>query len=484
MTVTPVELASRVCEDTLQRAPALRGRIDRISMVNVLSGGGASPASELADALGLSPGRSEVTTIGGNSPQWLVSRSAAAIANGEAKAVLIAGAEAQRSKRVLREQGLLSKDRPRGEHRLQRPPDPLVGDDRPGVGPAELAAGLVAPVHLYALFESAIAQRAGRTFAEHRLALGEIMSPFTEVAANHPYAWFPQALSPSDISEVTPDNRLVSEPYPKRMCAVMQVDQAACAVVTSLETARAAGLSDEVIFCWSGAEVSDVWWPTARRDPGRSPGIGAAASAALRASGLDMDDVALIDLYSCFPCVVEMAADALGIDVRDPRGLTVTGGLPYFGGPGNDYSLHAVATMAGRLREGGGRGLVTGLGWYATKHSIGIYGSTPPPRGWRYADTATAQEEIDAGAADLVDLADLESEGDRTSTVHATVVACTQAISRDGTLDSAPVIARLDDGRQLAVAAADTELASLAGRNVVGDRVVVSGSPPRWRLHG
>ena len=80
----------------------------------------------------------------------------------------------------------------------------------------------------------------------------------------------------------------------------------------------------------------------------------------------------------------------------DARGLTVTGGLPYFGGPGNNYSLHAIATMVERLRERGGTGLVSAMGWYATKHAVGIYGAAPPAEGWRRGDTAEAQRAIDA----------------------------------------------------------------------------------------
>lgn len=38
-----------------------------------------------------------------------------------------------------------------------------------------------------------------------------------------------------------------------------------------------------------------------------------------------------LDLYSCFPCVVQIAADVLGMAHDDPRGFTVTGGLPFYG---------------------------------------------------------------------------------------------------------------------------------------------------------
>ena len=48
-------------------------------------------------------------------------------------------------------------------------------------------------------------------------------------------------------------------------------------------------------------------------------------------------------------------ARQLGIDGDDPRGLTLTGGLPYFGGPGNSYSLHGIAETvcrdAGQARD-------------------------------------------------------------------------------------------------------------------------------------
>ncbi|MGA2036003.1 MAG: acetyl-CoA acetyltransferase [Acidimicrobiales bacterium] len=484
-TVSPVELAIRASELALAQAGALRSRIGVVTMVNVFSGAGAAPAARLARRLALSPARTEMTTIGGNTPQWLVNRAAASIAASETEAVLIAGAEAQRSKRLLSAQHasgstgspFSGNEFSKWEHEDgQLAPDTVVGDDRPGTGPAELNAGLAAPVHVYALFESVIAHRAGRTFAEHRSALGELMAPFTKVAATHPFAWFPQARTPTELSEITADNRLVSEPYPKRMCAMLGVDQGAAVVVTSLEAARAAGVADRAVFCWSGAQACDVWFPSARPDPGSSPGIRAATSAALEASHIGIDDVTAIDLYSCFPCVVEMAAGALGIGEHDERGLTVTGGLPYFGGPGNNYTLHAIATMADRLREQSGIGLVTGLGWYATKHSAGIYGSRPHGDGWHTGDTSSAQRAIDASAVEVADATEVAQQTRR----GATVIAATVVSGRGGELTAAPVIARLDDGRHVVLAAEEVELGALAAQNLVGERVLVSGSPPHY----
>ena len=85
------------------------------------------------------------------------------------------------------------------------------------------------------------------------------------------------------------------------------------------------------------------------------------------------------DFYSCFPIAVEMACEMLGLDVKDSRGFTVTGGLPYAGGPASAYTLHSLAEMVVKLRkERGSKGLVTGNGWYLTKHSAAVLASESP----------------------------------------------------------------------------------------------------------
>jgi acetyl-CoA C-acetyltransferase len=237
--------------------------------------------------------------------------------------------------------------------------------------------------------------------------------------------------------------------------------------------ARAAGLVDDAVFVWSGADCHDVWEPVARPDLTASPAIAEAARATLHAHGVGVDDVAPFDLYSCFPAAVEAAADAIGIAVDDQRGLTVTGGLPYFGGPGNNYSTHAIATMTERVRAqgGDGLGLVSALGWYTTKHAYGLYGASPPPSGFVAADVTARQREIDATALPVALAADGE----------ATVVAST-VVSNGDAVASAPVIATLDDGRRVVAAAAPDELAALQGRNLVGARIRVEGAPPSFRV--
>ncbi len=480
--VSPVDLMVRACEAALADVPLLRDRIDRLTVVDIMTKGGPAPATELADRLGLgSDVTREVTTVGGNTPQWLVSRAASEIATGRLSVTLVAGAEAIRSSRARRAQGL-----PRDLGRTDLPPDAVVGDDLPGFGPAELAAALLAPVHVYPLFESVLASRAGNDAAAQRVVLGRLMAPFTAVAATHPFAWFGEERSATDIATPTPDNRIVCEPYTKRMTAFLGSDQSAALVVCSLAAARRAGVADRAVFVWSGAEAVDVRFVSQRADPGRSPAIAAAGDALFASTSaaarrtVGIDDIDRMDIYSCFPSAVQLATTALGIAPDDARGLTVTGGLPYFGGPGNNYTTHGIATMCDLLREDGGTrlGLATGLGWFVTKHALGIYGSTPPPGGFRRGDTTGAQAAIDATAVGVADALPAPES--------ATVVAATVWRDSDGTAAGAPVIARLDDGRHMALTPADDEVTAAMGAldvpGLVGGSVVVQAGEPRYRL--
>ncbi len=488
---------ARACEEALSDVPDLRHRIDRLSVVNIMTHGGPAPATELARALGAKPDACEMTTIGGNSPQWLVNRAAADITAGSLSVTVIAGAEAIRSSRLRHKRG-----EPRYNGDTALAPDPAVGDDLPGVGPAESAIGLMAPVHIYPMFESVVAARAGHTAEQHRQAIGELFAPFSRVASTNPYAWFPVAYTPGEIAIPTPDNRIVCEPYTKRMTAFLGSDQGAALVVCSLAAARRAGVADRSVFIWSGSSAVDVRFPASRPDPGSSPAIAAAGRALFQAANLGagpndgpggpgrlgIDDVEVLDIYSCFPSAVELASDALGLRGDDPRGLTSTGGLPYFGGPGNNYTTHGIAAVTSRLRQAGsgsgsdgGRprmGLATGLGWFITKHALGLYGSSPPPGGFHLGDTSADQQRIDASAAEMaLQVADPTA---------ATVVALTVIRDHTGASTGAPVIARLPDGRQVAAAPADAEVTLEIGNRdspgMVGTPIVVEGDPPRYRL--
>ncbi len=484
-TLNPVELMARAANEALQMAPALRNKIERLSVVNIMTKVGPAPATELARELGITDVACEVSTIGGNTPQWLVNRAASEIAAGQLSVTMIAGAEAIRSSRARRAEG---GDRYLGETAL--PADPMVGDNLPGSTPAEDAVFLLAPIHVYPLFETALAARNGRSSAQQRQFIGELMAPFTKVAARHPVAWFPEVLTPEEIANPSPANRLVCDPYTKRMTAFLGSDQAAAVIVCSLAAAREAGVADQAVFIWAGAETTDVRSVTARADLSRSPALHAGGSALCSAAGqaagrpFGMDDLDRIEIYSCFPSAVQQAAEAFGLPTSDPRGLTVTGGLPYFGGPGNNYTSHGIATLTDLLRQDGSNdgeprfGLATGLGWYITKHALGLYGTTPPPGGFQRADTTEVQKSLDAEAQEVA-LSVAEEQ-------PATVLSATVVRDHEGGAGGAPVIVRLENGRHMTLTPANDGVTAAMGAmdvvDLVGRPVVVSANEPRYRL--
>ena len=469
--VRVVELAQRATLAASADAPGLLGRVERISFVAPsFSRASAAPASELAAELRLEGVACEVSTAGGNSPQWLMNRACAEIAEGRLRTTLICGAEATRSMR-LAEPGAdflrISNASPGAE---AGPADPVVGTSLRGLLEAsEIKARLVRPADLYPVFESALAARSGATLAEWRGHLASFLARNSEVAAKNPFAWFRDAYTPAQIATPSADNRLTAEPYTKRMNSFAQVDLGSALLVTTLAQATALGLRDRCVFPWAGASNRDVA-PTRRRELAASPAIRAAGRACFEAAGIGLDEIDCFDLYSCFPIAVEVGAAEIGLALDDPRGLTLTGGMSFFGGPGNNYTSHGIAAAALRLRERGGFAYVSGNGGFLSKHSLGIYASKPRASGAAFAlaDTDRAQQEIDAAALPVT----LEAEGE------ATVVGGTVIYGRDGKVEAAPIIASLPDGRRLAACADEQILSSLAGLSLVGQTVRVRGANP------
>ena len=132
-----------------------------------------------------------------------------------------------------------------------------------------------------------------------------------------------------------------------------------------------------------------------REDLSRSPAAVKVSEAALHAAGKTMRDMDYIDLYSCFASPVFTITDAFGLATYGSRDLTVTGGLPFFGGAGNNYSMHAIARMAELLRAmPGSVGFVGANGGFMSKYAVGIYSTVPAE--WQNVDSKPIQDEIDA----------------------------------------------------------------------------------------
>ena len=218
------------------------------------------------------------------------------------------------------------------------------------------------------------------------------------MAAQNPEAWFPVERSAEELVSVSDKNRMVGYPYPKLLNAIMEVDQSAGVIVASEAKARELGVPEEKwVYLHGCADAADLWHPIDRQNFHSSPAMRLTGKRALEMAGIGLDKIDFIDLYSCFPIAVEIGAEEMGLALDDPRGLTVTGGLPYAGGPGNNYVMHSIAAMAQKLRaRPGSYGLVTANGWYLTKQSTGIYSTTPRDKPFERQDPAVLQREIDA----------------------------------------------------------------------------------------
>jgi acetyl-CoA C-acetyltransferase len=297
----------------------------------------------------------------------------------------------------------------------------------------------VAPTMVYPLFETALRSQLGHGVDEHQRYVSEMWSGFAQVAAGNPNAWSRVAYTPEEIRTISPENRAVCFPYPKRMCANIDVDQGAAVLLCSYEAARAAGVPDDrMVFLHAAAEGHDHWFVTERWSLAASPAIAATGATALGAAGIGLDDVEHFDLYSCFPAAVEIGRAGLGIDPADTRPLTVTGGLGFAGGPVNNYPTHGIAAMVDVLRaRPGAIGLTTALGWYVTKHAAAIWSTRPPAEPFRRIDV---QADVDAQprrpVAGLVE-------------TEATIEATSVAFERAGSPSVGIVTALTDDGRRV-----------------------------------
>ncbi|MFJ4653527.1 crotonase/enoyl-CoA hydratase family protein [Nocardia sp. NPDC088792] len=339
----------------------------------------------VAGAVGaLSAETVQSSPFGGDGGQLVVNEAAAAIAAGEYDVVLVTGAEAGATQAAAQRAGIeLSWP-------VQDPavhPTRTVGIDKPANNAAETTAGLLAPINMYALLESANRQRLGRTPAEHAQAVAELWSRFSAVAAGNPYAWQPQEFTPAEIATPSAANRLISAPYTKLECANLTVDMASGLILCSAAAAEAAGIpQDKWVFIHSGASGTDEWFVSERTELAASPAIRTLGAAVLGHAGVTAEELTHVDLYACFPVAVQIAARELGLPSDDPkRPLTVTGGLTFGGGPGNNYGGHAVASLVPRLRaEPESFGLASSLGWYLTKHALGVYSATPPKQAFRH----------------------------------------------------------------------------------------------------
>ena len=333
-----------------------------------------NPPRAIARRAGANPSRAILEVVGGQGPQRLVGELAAEIAAGRSKLAAVVGAEAISTVRALMARG---ETRNWKEVRRGSIEDRGYGYDGV-VDMTALRHGVGAPIGGYALAENVRRERLGLSLADYRTEIGRLFAPFTKVAAANPHSAAPTERSVEELAALTERNRLVAEPYGRLVVARDQVNQGAAIVIASAGEARRLGIPEERWVHIHG--VADCAEPSllTRADMERSPAAVAAISSALEVSGIGWEKVDHTDLYSCFAIPVFNLLDAFGLDRDDPRGWTLTGGLPFFGGAGNNYSAHGIAEAVARCRAAPGTTALVGAnGGIMSKYAAAVYSSAP-----------------------------------------------------------------------------------------------------------
>jgi acetyl-CoA C-acetyltransferase len=475
--VEPVDLVTealtRAADDSgTPQTRALLGAADAIWIVEMLSWRYPDPGALVAERIGAKPRDTARSPIGGNEPQSLVNQACRAVARGDADVVLIGGAEAWRSRGNPggKELGWTSDERPEARR---------TGDEAPLSHPAETALQIYMPTQVYPLFEQAFRHRQGRSVEEHLGVVAELWARFSEIGAANPHAWTREPLTAEQIRTPGDGNRWIGWPYTKVMNSNLAVEQGAGVIVASAEKARTLKVPrDRWVFPLASTEAHDHYAVSNRIDLASSPAIRLAGRKLRDLAGVHPVEADHVDLYSCFPSAVEVAATELGLPLDGSIDLTVTGGLSFAGGPWNNYVSHSLATMVGHLREDPGSiGLVTANGGYLTKHGLGLYSTEPPADGFKWA---SVQDDVDALPRREV-LEPSGAPGAAAPALPAELESWTVLHDRDNRPEKAIATVLLDDGRRAwGVSTEGPVLAELiSGAEQIGRKVEVAGGELR-----
>ena len=429
--------------------------------VRVIKGiwGYQNPAKAVAQAIGCPNAQTALSPFGGNFVQSVLNVSALDIQSGAHDVIILTGAECGNTQAKAAK---ASHDL--GWAELPGTPDLQIGEEKDMRHDAERAIRLGRPIQIYPIMETALRSELGMGVDEHMRHISELWAGFSAVAANNPNAWIRDAKTAEEIRTISTINRPVSFPYPKFLNSNSAVDQAAALILCSEEKAKALGIAREKwIYPWAGSDAQDHFHFSTRDNLHSSPAIRLAGKKCLEMSDMNVDDIDLVDVYSCFPVAVQIASRELGLDTSKP--LTVTGGLTWAGGPLNNYVMHSIVRMAQLLREKPGqKGMITANGGYITKHAFGTYSSDRPEQPVQHAKL---QDQVDALP---------KREVVMNNTGQGVVEGYSVMYGPKG-LDKAFVATRLPDGRRAWGTSNDADvLQSMTTEEFVGRPVTLTDS--------
>ncbi|MGE0217869.1 acetyl-CoA acetyltransferase [Mycolicibacterium sp.] len=466
-----VEAARAALADTGADPAAVAAAIDTVFGLRQFEISGPVPATlgksnnyprSVMRRVGGDPARVVLEPVGGQGPQKLVTEAGATIAAGGADVVMIMGSEPGSTAKFFADRD----DKPDFTEHIEGQLEDRGHQIYSYVDEYTVQHGLTGAPVQYGLLDNARRARLGISVLEYRRQMAELFAPMSEVAAANPFSSSPVRRTVTEIETVTDENRMISDPYPRLLVARDTVNQGAAAMLMSIEAARRIGVPQEKwVFVHGHADLVEQPLLT-RADLGAAPAAVRAAREALRVAGLGVDDIATFDLYSCFPFPVFVICEALGLSPDDPRGLTLTGGLPYFGGPGNSYSLHGIAETVTQMRNRPGRfGFVGANGGIASKYSVGIYSTEPT--GWPTSRSAELAAEVAALPTVPVTR---NADGDG--------VIETYSVRYDWPVRTGIIVGRLDadDSRFMATTEDDDLVALMSDGDPLGAKIAVSAT--------
>jgi acetyl-CoA C-acetyltransferase len=460
----PLEMMAHVAQAAAEDsgAPDVLKSLDALAAINILSFNYNNPPNALATRLKIAPRTQLYTTISGSSPVHALNHLAVEIAAGRVRAAMVVGAEAFHTIRRAMKAGGVKWGAISGEGKPE-----ILGDPRSGMHPLEERYGVRLPTLIYPMFDNARRAKHGWSIETHRAKLGKMCAAMTRVAAKNHYAWFPEEHTADEITTPTADNRIISFPYPKLMNAIMDVDLAAALIITSEEEARRLKVPQhKMVYVMAGADATEHRFFVHERDHFHSsPAMHHTHNKCLELAGVSTSEISYFDFYSCFPAAIGLALDALGIADDDPRGVTMTGGLPYAGGPASNYVTHSTAAMVERLRaEPGKIGMVTGLGWFFTKHGATLLSTAEPRRPFAHDKDDGALTPNDPPPIRIAEQAEGQGTIETYGVTH----------DREGEPTQGVVIGRLNDGARFLARTPREVLSAMEHEEFVGRRGKVS----------
>ena len=380
--------------DYLDAIGVVRFSVDFSTATNQSRFGYSNFPRSLANKIGVKKDISELYSgMGGNAPQVLLQEISKKIHANEIHCALISGGE------VL--QTMISKlksgEKLNWEDSAGGKPE-IIGINDEGFSEEEKKHYMDLPSNVYPIFANAIRSSKSQSSEEHLKECSELFSKFSKVASLNPKAWFPKFRTPEEIEEISDSNRLVGFPYTKYLNSMIRVNMASSLVVMSEKLTKELKIpQNKKVYIHGSCVLNDIWNVSKRPSLNESPAIRECGKEVLSQAGISLSEISFLDIYSCFPSAVQIAQKELSLDSNDDRPLTVTGGLPYFGGPGNAYTMFSSSEMVKKLRSNPNEyGMVTANSWFLTKHAINIFSCKPPQEiDWK-KDFIKLQSEINS----------------------------------------------------------------------------------------